>query len=315
MSGRAKANSTEADRWVARMDCGDWSEEDETQLQAWFAADPRRRGALLQSQASWLTLDKNIVQAAEMPARTLNRRVILAATGTALAASLTAGVLWLSSGSTYRTGIGEIRRVPLSDGSIATINTASVLSVNLHKRSRDIDLTAGEAWFQVAKNPDRPFVVQTGEIRVRAVGTAFSVRRVEGGAQILVTEGTVETWAVKADGHLARLAAGSRAFVGDNSKIRVDHADHEAVERALAWRSGSIDLSGESLADAVAEFNRYNDRQIVLTDSHLGGELFDGIFRTNDPQGFAVAVGASLHVPVDLGDPSTIRIGKRARIS
>jgi transmembrane sensor len=234
---------------------------------------------------------------------------VLAGGGAALAASLLGGVLWLSSGTNYRTDVGEIRRVPLADGSTVTINTASDLDVKLRKRSRDIALAAGEAWFQVAKDPHRPFVVEAGDVRVRAVGTAFSVRRVDRGAQIIVTEGVVETWAAAAEGHRAFLHAGNRAFVGDNSRIQIEQVDAGVIERALAWRSGSIELSGQSLAEAAAEFNRYNERRIVVTDPRLGGELFDGVFRTNDPQGFATSVGTSLHVRVDLSDPSAIRIG------
>ena len=309
--GRAAARSAEADHWVARMDRNDWSDADEAELQEWLAGDARRRGALLQSQAAWLTLDSGLMarSAPSTPGRLVDRRGILAGAGTALAASLIGGFFWLSSGSAYRTSVGEIRRVPLADGSTAIINTASVIEVSLHKHSREVELAAGEAWFLVAKDPHRPFVVQMGVVRARAVGTAFSVRRVDRGAQILVTEGVVETWSANAEGHQARLVAGDRAFVGEDSEIRIKHATPTSLERALAWRTGSIDLDGETLSDAVAEFNRYNERRLVLSDSRLAGELFDGIFRTNDPQGFAAAVGASLHVRVDLSDPSTIRIG------
>jgi transmembrane sensor len=82
------------------------------------------------------------------------------------------------------------------------------------------------------------------------------------------------------------------------------------VDRALAWRNGKIHLAGSSLAEAVAEFNRYNGRKLVLADQDLAGERFDGVFRTDDPEGFAKAVKESLGVPIDLGQ-SELRIGRR----
>jgi transmembrane sensor len=82
-----------------------------------------------------------------------------------------------------------------------------------------------------------------------------------------------------------------------------------AVERALAWRFGNIDLAGQSLAQAAAEFNRYNKRKIIIADSATGAELLDGTFQFNDPEGFALAVSESLAVPVDFSNPSRIIIG------
>src|SRR3546814_2061558 len=101
----------------------------------------------------------------------------------------------LLGGTSYATSVGEIRRVPLADGSIAAINTASAIDVKLDDAARHVRVVEGEAWFQVARDKQRPFVVAAGRARVRAVGTAFSVRRRAGGADVLVTEGEVEVWA------------------------------------------------------------------------------------------------------------------------
>src|SRR3546814_6499165 len=77
------------------------------------------------------------------------------------------------------TAIGEIRRVPLSDGSLAAVNTQTTLDVTMKPELRQVALKDGEAWFQVAKDRSRPFVVEVGDVRVRAVGTAFAVKRTE----------------------------------------------------------------------------------------------------------------------------------------
>jgi len=143
---------------------------------------------------------------------------------------------------------------------------------------------------------------------VQAVGTAFSVRRREGGADIIVTEGVVEAWAKGADGQKIRVSAGGMAFIADNAAVRAA-PEGAAVERALAWRTGKIDLAGTRVDAAIAEFNRYNGRKIVLRDAALAAERVDGVFRTDDPVGFAQVIGGSFDVPVDLSGPEEIRIG------
>src|SRR3546814_10232647 len=112
-----------------------------------------------------------------------------------------AGGVMLLGGTSYATSGGEIRRGPLADGSIAAINTASAIDVKLDDAARHVRVVEGEAWFQVARDKQRPFVVAAGRARVRAVGTAFSVRRRAGGADVLVTVGGVEVWADGAERH------------------------------------------------------------------------------------------------------------------
>lgn len=315
MTGR-RASDIDADaaRYVARMDGDDWSDAQERDLERWLARDPRHAGALLRAQAAWMTLDR------PFPAQSAvredagvragwSRRRVLAGGGAAVAAAVGGGVL-LFGGTSYATAVGEIRRVPLADGSIAAINTASAIDVSLDDAARNVRIERGEAWFQVARDKRRPFVVAAGRARIRAVGTAFSVRRRAGGADVLVTEGVVEVWAEGAEGHRVRLKAGSRGFVADDAAIEQAPAAPSAIDRALAWRNGKVDLAGDRLDSAVAEFNRYNRRQLVVADPVVAAERFDGVFRTDDPEGFAQAVEVSLGVPVDLSDPAQIRIGR-----
>lgn len=305
----------EAAKWVARQDAGAWSPEDEEALQAWLDGDPRRPGALLQAQAAWMTLDEPVVEASVVgivsSPSPVGRRAMLAGGGLLIAASVAGAWAWLGSATNYSTTLGEVRRVPLADGSVATINTESTVAVRIEDKRREVRMEGGEAWFQVAKDAARPFVVQAGRVRVKAVGTAFAVRRIEGGAVVMVTEGIVETWVEGAEGHRVRLIAGQRAFVADNAAISEQTVGTPTVDRALAWRSGRIDLAGETLSDAIAEFNRYNGRRIVLLNAALADEQFDGLFRTDDPEGFATAVHTALSIPIDLSDPAEIRIGRR----
>lgn len=300
--------------WLARMDGDQWNETLAAELDAWLAEDPRHDGAFLQAQAAWAMLRPDagaIADTQNAPPRFDRRRLLVG--GGAIAASVAGGLAFWLRGTTYRTDVGEIRRVPLADGSTAAINTASTVEVDFSKSLRRVALARGEAWFQVAKEPARPFLVEAGRIRVRAVGTAFSVRRREAGADVLVTEGVVEAWADGADGQAIRLAAGGRAFIADNAAVERATGEASAVDRALAWRGGKIDLVGQPLSEAMAEFNRYNRRKLLLADPALAGERFDGVFRTDDPAGFAAMIATSLQVPVDLSGPEVIRIGRPRR--
>lgn len=317
MSAEAYSNMEEAAAdWVARMDRGDWCAADEAALQDWLAQDPRHRGVLLQAQAIWSMADAPPLATMARPARAslynISRRRMLAGGGAALAASI-AGFLFFAQGASYTTNVGEVRRVVMADGSAATINTQTRVDVDLAERSRNVRLANGEAWFQVAKDKTRPFIVEAGRIRVQAIGTAFSVRRRDAGADILVTEGIVRVWAEGAEGSAISLSAGQGAYIADNVEIRRRRSDPAAIDRALAWRGGKIELAGNRLSEAVSEFNRYNRRQIIILDPIIGAERFDGVFGANDVSDFVIGVRDSLGVPVDLSDPDVVTIGSAPR--
>lgn len=311
MNKRETADEVEAEaiRWVWRLDREGRTPEMQAELDVWMAVDPRRKGALLQAEAVWEMLDRHDLQAESKVFGELlkershvPRRAFLVGGGAALAASAT-GAVWLSTqrylaGVSYETMQGEIRRVPLEDGSTATINTLSEIEVNMAPATRSVRVAKGEVWFQVAKDSRRPFIVDIGRIRVKAIGTAFSVRLREKGVEILVSEGVVETWIEGGDGHTVRVAAGSKASVLDSTSIQTVNVGPSEIDSQLAWRAGKVELLGETLKDAVAEFNRYNTHSLVIVDPTLASERFYGIFRTDDPVGFAFAVHRSLGVPI-----------------
>ena len=294
--------------WVARLDRCGADGAVQAELEAWLSQDDRRRGAFLRAEAIWGRLDR--ASQAE-PARRreirVDRRLVLTGGAAALAAGA-AGVWVMPRGPLYATAIGEVSRVPLADGSGMVLNADSRARVALHDHERRVRLTQGEAWFQVAKDPTRPFVVEAGRVRVRAVGTAFSVRRLGDGAEVMVSEGIVEAWLVGAEQTRARLVAGQRARVLEGRPILVEASAVTAVERKLAWRSKQIELDGETLGEAVAEFNRFNRRQIVLADSRLAARRLYGVFHADDPESFARSVALSFGVDVGF-EPERITIG------
>ncbi len=319
MSVRQTADEIETDaaRWVMRLDREGHVPALTADLESWLAGDARRAGALLQAEAAWTLLDRGqMLNHGERGASRrrrpvqLGRRELLIGGGAAIAASVAGLAVFRPSSDRYGTALGEIRRIPLADGSTVAINTASTIDVELAPKLRRVRVDKGEAWFQVAKDRSRPFLVEAGAVRVQAVGTAFSVRRRDGGAEVLVTEGVVKVWAVGAAGQVTRLAAGERAFVTDKAAVSESATEPSEVDRQLAWRAGKIDLAGETLGQAVAEFNRYNTRSLVVANAALSSERLYGIFRIDDPEGFAQAVANSLGAPVSVSDPTRIVIGE-----
>ena len=312
--------------WVARRSAG-LCAEDEQAFQAWYAADRRHQGAFLRAEAAWTLLDRAQVLAhgqvsaddldqalrepeapilADRPPPSRQTRTRRAVMGGAIAAAVggaavTTGYV-LTRPQSLTTARGELRNVPLADRSMAAINTDSRIDVDMSATLRHIQLVKGEAWFEVMKNPDAPFVVSAGDVRVRAVGTAFSVRRHDNGADVLVTEGVVEAWNVKDKDKRLSLVAGAAAFVPYTPAEAAVAMAPQDVNRRLAWRSREIILQRDSLQSAVAEFNRYNDRQIVIADPALDRAQLVGGFAVDQPDIFARAVHATLNVPVTIED-------------
>ncbi|WP_184719130.1 FecR domain-containing protein [Caulobacter sp.] len=308
----------EAADWAARVDARGLDVEHDPELQAWLEGDPRRAGALLRAQAAISFLDRGRALASVSPsveavvAERPNRRTLIAGGGGGVAAALVGGLgLWSMRPQRLDTRLGEIRRVPLADGSLVAINTRTALEVAMKPKSRQVVLKEGEAWFQVAKDAERPFVVAAGSVRVRAVGTAFSVRRDEAvgaGVDVMVTEGVVEAWIEGDEGSRRRVSAGSRIVLAGTVSPTVAESPSQ-IERSLAWRNGEIALDGESLEQAARLFNRYNARQIVIEDPELARERFVGLFQTNAPESFAAAVAATLGAVIT-DDPHAIRISR-----
>jgi transmembrane sensor len=298
--------------WAIRLDSAPLTVEEQTALDRWLAEDARRDGALLRAQATLSYLDRGraLTHAAPKAINSNTRRDLLRYGGGAVAAAMVAGIMFLlPRDKNIITQIGEVRQVPLADGSTATINTASKVAVRFEKKERLIRLAEGEAWFRVAHDKSRPFIVEAGDVRVRAVGTAFSVRRRNGSADVLVTEGVVETWVVGKEAQAVRISAGSKAFVSkDAGEIATTPASSE-IDRALAWRLGELALDGETLEYAVDEINRYNTKKLVIDSPELAREPLVGYFRTNEPANFSHAVSTLLGAGVT-DDGNTIHIYK-----
>jgi transmembrane sensor len=192
---------------------------------------------------------------------------------------------YLNRSSTFETPIGGVSTVPIEDGSIVTLNTDSEMEVRFSDRERRIKLKRGEAFFDVAKDRQRPFVVYAGERRVVAVGTKFSVRLNSNAVRVAVTEGRVRLEERAPLERSTNLAAGAVADI-EHSHVEVKRQTIAAIEQTLGWRAGYVIFDETPLAEAVAEFNRYNERQIVIDDPSLQAIRVEGNFRATNINGF-----------------------------
>ncbi len=202
----------------------------------------------------------------------------------------------------YLSALGEITPVVLGDGSDLVLGSDSEVEVRLSARQRAIALGRGEAIFEVVRDPQRPFVVEAGTQRVVAVGTRFSVRRMGEEVSVVVTEGSVRLEPSAAQGRQrlpsALLPAGSVAVAGPHG-VSVRSVGLDAAARQLAWRDGDLSFDDLPLDAAVAEFNRYNARKLVVADSTVAALRVGGSFRWAEPERFADLLEQMLPVRVE----------------
>jgi transmembrane sensor len=236
------------------------------------------------------TASSRFARALRFPPRMLQFSPRLRAIFASLLVGTAAGTIWYFStghANSYRTPIGAVATVPLSDGSKVTLNTDTRIRVELDTTMRRVKLDQGEAFFDVSKDAARPFVVEIADKRVIAVGTQFSVRRDDNDIRVLVTEGRVwiERRGMATKAAQTQLAAGSEARTLQTA-VLIDQPAPAQVEQLLSWRSGHIVFRDTTLADAVADFNRYSARKIFIEDPAIAGIRIGGNFRSGDTDAF-----------------------------
>ncbi|MBS0419817.1 MAG: FecR domain-containing protein [Proteobacteria bacterium] len=203
----------------------------------------------------------------------------------------------------YTTRIGEQRLVRLEDGSRLSLNSDSAVEVHYTRARRLLALTRGEAYFEVAQNTARPFVVSAGGHNVTALGTAFVVRYEPEQTAVILVEGRVSVSntansspdASPAVAVKQVLAPGERLVLARNAAPRLDSP---RIDTVTAWRHGEVVLERTPLAEAIAEMNRYEDDKLVLDSPAIGDLQISGIYHTGDSAGFAQSVARLYHLEV-----------------
>jgi transmembrane sensor len=309
-----------AARWFARGRSGAMTPPEAEALEAWLAEDPAHRALFDQSEYWWgaasaVRGDPAILALREEVARAHRDRGRRRWLGGAIAAALlvTAGAglsalpgmplsaMWTGERQ-FSTGVGQTSIVKLRDGSIITLDTNSSLRASVTADRRVIHLSRGQAFFKVAKDRSRPFMVFAGDKVVTATGTAFSVRVDAKAVAVTLVEGRVrveEAAGVRTGPAPARpraapgpiesteLKPGSRLVAVQDESWNVAPVDGV---KAVSWMEGQLIFEDRALAQVAAELNRYSDKKIVIDDPALAGRPITGAFATGDVPAFVSAL-------------------------
>jgi transmembrane sensor len=324
-----EAIAEEAATWVVRL-----SESSDEALRAdcrtWRKANIQNNLAFQKALAAWERMDRAValradqgVLNADLLAPAVNRTVkpanrnrwmaIAASIVLVLGGTATVG-LSLSASQAYATGVGERRLIALKDGSTIELNTDSKVVVSYGANTRSVRLVKGEAVFHVAKER-RPFNLKTGAVRVDAQQADLTVRLIDSDARITVLEGlaTAErTDGPAPAGTATTIQPGAEALIGRDG-AEVHTVSMGEVNQLLAWRQGGIALNGLSLADAVAEFNRYNIRKIEIADTNTGALHVGGYYRTSDMDGFVNSVAEAFALKVSKTANGDIELASKSK--
>jgi transmembrane sensor len=284
----------EAGEWFIECRAGDLSEASRRELDRWLRKSPEHLSAYLEIAAIWNEgpaldpenqwgIESLVSQAAEDKGNVIPltrplqqpappRRWLVAAVGIVI---LGVGIaVWLmpSKAPTYLTATGEQRSLTLDDGSTIDLNSRSRIQVRYSRHERTIDLLEGEALFNVAKDSARPFVVRSGATPISVLGTQFDVYKKPGGTIVSVVEGRVAIENIILD-------TGEQAIAAPGA---VRKSEHPNVAGITAWTQHQIVFDSASLAEVAEEFNRYNQRQLVIQDAALGKLHISGVFSSTD---------------------------------
>jgi transmembrane sensor len=189
----------------------------------------------------------------------------------------------------YQTSVGQLQNVQLADGSSLTLSSDSQILVTLSRQQRLVELVQGEAIFQVAKDAERPFVVDAHGSRVTAVGTRFSVRQSVDGVRVVVTEGTVKLQpegAPEPSGQVESLLHAGGVAMLDRNGVSIRADSSVEVARLLDWQGGHLSFRDATLALAAVEFNQFNRRKLRMGDDQVAAMRVGGHFRWSNVEAF-----------------------------
>lgn len=310
----------EANEWLVRLHDPESRPGEQAAFGAWLRQSPVHVREYLRAEAVWsamaeidsgkgtdiqalldtrqdnvVPIDRQMVTGAAHAKPLRTRRWAL---GTAVAAALViaGGGTWyleMTDSVRYVTGVGEQRRVVLDDGSVVEMNTQTEITVYMNESGRYVDLESGEALFTVAKNVERPFIVDGELATVRALGTQFNVYRQTDRVVVTVLEGRVAVEKAAAM-HGERMQDANvksseqeHVELGQGYQARVAQGSIQKSEAkiapTIAWRERRLIFDDQPLSAVVREFNRYNRRQLVINDPALASLRISAVFNADQP--------------------------------
>lgn len=321
-----------ADYWAVRLEGGSLDAAERQALEQWLDSDPDNRARLSASCQFLTDLERQLPQlvptgstaaAVAVPARSggelrARRRRRWAGLGAgALAAALACAALWwwrpsanpppamAPAALTLAPAATRVQRIALADGTRAELNVGTELKIDYRdEHQRTVRMDRGEAVFSVAKNPARPFVVETPGGRVRVTGTTFNVR-LDAAHQLEVTvlEGAVEVTPAPAVAPVTsaplRLEPGDQVLIEDQ-RVAVKRFAPGAALDVVAWRENRVVFDGVPLGEAMRRFPAYGTRRFVVP-SDIAALRVGGRYNLDDLDGFLLGVASALalHVATD----------------
>lgn len=336
-----------ASDWLLRIQAGSLDSEDLVQWLQWYDADSANRAAFEKVQAIFesihaLPRSERTAWASRLEPfpekkRSSSRLLVppswfsrpVWATALTLSLAFIAGiVIWQLGGdgsietSAFKTERATHRDISLPDGSRIRLGARSQLFVNFTSQTRYLVLEGGEAFFDVARDLERPFLVQAGEVTIRAVGTEFNVRRVMDQTIVAVTEGAVDVLqslrpsdrrprqtTPKASAAI-RLVAGEQVSIGPReSVVSVKQIESKAVH---GWQEGRLEFGDEPLGMVIDTINRYSHREVVITDKAVNEFRFTGTVSREHIDEWLFALSEIFPVDVSRVGNETVLISPRA---
>jgi transmembrane sensor len=324
----------EAAAWIAKLHGPERTPELEEDFKAWLKMDPRHAAAFEHITETWNAIaNVNIGGLPRLPDLSsdasrdsrprgfhISRQAV--AVCLLLAAVSLATYNYLTLGN-YTTDIGEQRIVALADGSRVYLNSATRLNVYLEPEMRTIRLERGEAYFEVAKDTNRPFKVTAGDRTITALGTSFIVRNDPSSTAVTLIEGKIAVASTSPEASVLSPESGPRTQPSElvlrpgqrltfRATERDTRIDTPRIEAITAWRRGEVVLDETPLSAAVQEMNRYQRKQLVIDDPDIGTLPISGIYRTGNNQDFANALAAVYELDIT-ADGNDIHVRRKRK--
>jgi transmembrane sensor len=286
--GRLQQAIREASTWYVRLNADPVSPRTQDRWRQWLAADATHARAwqrVTDVQATFSRVPGALAQPALQAAGKVHRRTILRGmVGIGIVVS-SAGIgyrllPWALPGVDVRTAVGERRRLVLADGSIVHLNTDTAIDVRFGPAERRLVLHRGE--IIVTTHPDgvavpRPFLVETQQASVLALGTQFSVQTSAQVTQVGVQQAAVEVWSHQAPAHRMRVSSGQQTRVAEGRVQAPQLLDRTAT----AWRDGSLIAIDQPLGELVMALSRYR-RGWLRCDPAVAHRRVSGTFPIDD---------------------------------
>lgn len=301
---KRRQSRDEALAWFVHLNSGEATQMDRADHARWMAADPLNRTEYGRLGGLWDDLDRIPdpraaldMDGAMLPPstsrRSFSRRAFLGAGTMALAAASAAVVAgppdFLTSD--YFTGTGEQRSLTLEDGSRVDLDADTAIALDFDENARNIRLLRGRAFFDVARNPGRPFTVLAAGGSTTALGTRFVVHEWSGAVTVSVEESAVSV--AGPDKSDTVVKAGEYVTYDD---MHLGQAQPVDVEAEVSWRRGKLIFEDRPLRQVLADVNRYRSGTIRVTDSRLLNMRVSGIFDIRNPDGVLEAIRQTLPV-------------------